>query len=100
MAMSEKDKKAAKVKREVEAKAEKVRVASLTDEQKVTEKAVKDANRPVLTVVISALDIVLVTMKTQNRAYSRAIAMVAKSNDLNCVVTAEVKAREVKFKGV
>ena len=57
-------------------------------------------DKPVLTIVLSALDVVIVTLKTSNRQNARAIAMIAKENDLNCVVSAEVKARDVKFKGI
>ena len=51
-------------------------------------------------VEISALDQPIVTLKIEKRIVARYVAIAAKENDLNCVVTAEVKAREVKFKGM
>jgi len=38
-------------------------------------------------------------LTTEKRSLARAVALVAKENELPCTVVAEVKARAVRFKG-
>lgn len=81
-------------------KVEETAALSPSPELKAAVKAAKLASPPLLTIVVSALGSTILTLKTHSRQNARALTMLAKENDLNCDVTAEVKVRTVKFKGI
>jgi len=79
---------------------EKTRFDTLTDTGKAAEIAAQKAARPTLTITLSKGESKILTVTTKVRSNARAFALVAKENELTCTVAVEVKAREVKFKGV
>ena len=102
MAQTEKEKAAAKAKREKAIKAEQVRWSKLTDAEKAAEKAAKLAASPVLKIVVSKGEKELVTLTSKHRAWAGSLAKLAKENDLNCVISVPVHIAErvVKIAGV
>ena len=99
--MTDREKAVHKATREVAVKVEKERYDKLTDAEKATEKAVKMAARPVVALSLSDVEtrVELLNLTTQNRAFARAVALVANENGIACRATVEVKPRELTFKG-
>ena len=98
-AKTDKEKAAAKATKEAAVEAEKERYNKLTDAEKAIEKAAKMAARPVVALSLSDVEtrVELLNLTTQNRAFARAVVLVANENGIACKATVEVKPRELKF---